>query len=286
MHTYSPNTLAFASKLALALTHATHTLSHLHLHTKLYPRQKIPAKMQSLFCIAAITPLLLCRVAEAVCGGNDNSESLPRYTLEQSDWSPTCANVADHTPPSSIAWDKKTIYSPVTSLDLANPRDESVFFNQICPKNSDGKHMLRGLRQHFDEVQPFADNTNPTKAEVDRWNGIVLTHIRNLVGINHDAKPDVCLMARALWANQWRHDTIWSSADAANPNQYVCPPAGSDMHCGASFVPKTVELQRPYLPVGHGKCPKTAGSEGAFGHSPKSPWSSKTAEVFCGTLSA
>jgi hypothetical protein len=246
----------------------------------------MPTQMLSFFCVAAIAPLSLSRVVEAACGGNANSESLPRFTPEQSDWSPTCSNVADHTPPPSVAWDKSTIYNPVTSLDLDTPRDESVFYNQMCPKNSNGKNMLRGLRQLFDEVQPFADNNNPTKAEVDRWNGKVLTHIRNLVGIDHEAKPDVCLMARSLWANQWRHTTIWSSADAVNPNQYVCPPSGSNAHCGASFVPNTIEKQRPYLPAGHGMCFAGAGSEGAFGHSPSSPWSLKTAEVFCGTLKA
>jgi len=244
--------------------------------------------MRSFAYVLAVAPLLLGRshVAEAACGGADSSQTLPRFTPKQSDWSPTCGKVADHTPPGTVAWDKTTIYNPVTSLDLATPRDESAFFNQMCPKNAGGKHVLRGLRQRFDEFKPFADNANPTKAEVDRWNGVVLTHIRKLAGIDHEAKPDVCLSARALWANQWRHTTIWSPADATNPNRYVCPPAGSDAHCGASFVPNTMEKQMPYLPQGHGKCSATAGAEGAFGHSPSSPWSLKTAEVFCGTLKA
>jgi hypothetical protein len=230
--------------------------------------------------------LLLCPAVEAACGGNDNSEILPRYTPEQSDWSSTCDNVADHTPPLSEVWDKTTIYNPVTSLDLAKPRDESVFYNQMCPKNSNGQNILRGLSQLFDELQPFVDNANPTKAEVDRWNGIVLTHIRKLAGIVHEAKPDICLMARALWANQWRHTTVWSVADAANPSQYVCPKTGSDMHCGASFVPNTIEKQSPYLPIDHGMCSAGAGAEGAFGHNYGTPWSLKTAGVFCGTLKA
>ena len=243
--------------------------------------------MQPLLYVVAVAPLLLqAAAAAAACGGNGHSEDLPRFTPEQSEWGPTCRNVADHTPPATVAWDKTTIYNPVTSLDLAAPRDESAFFNMMCPKNADGKHVLRGLRQRFDEVQPFADTANPTKAEVDRWNGVVLTHIRSLAGIDHEAKPDVCLAARALWANQWRHTDTWGPADAANPNQYVCPPAGSDAHCGASFVPNTVAKQAPYLPLGHGKCAAGAGSEGAFGHSPNSPWSLKTAEVFCGTLKA
>jgi len=244
--------------------------------------------MQSLFFVSVVTPLLLCRTAEAACGGEDSSADLPRYTPAQSDWGPTCANVADHTPWPTVAWDTTTIYNPVTSLDLTNPRDESVFYNQMCPKNSDGKNTLRGLRQLFEDVKPFADNSGPTKAEVDRWNGVVLTHIRNLAGIDHVAKPDVCLMTRALWANQWRHTDIWKPSDAANPDQYVCPASGSNMHCGASFVPNTVEKQSPYLPLDHGpeRCSAGAGSEGAFGHSSKSAWSVKTAEVFCGTLKA
>ena len=244
--------------------------------------------MQYRLFILAATTFASFSSAAAACGGNDSSESLPRYTPAQSDWSPTCANVADHTPPPTVGWDKATIYNPVTSLNLDEPRDESVFYSQMCPKNSDGKRVLRGLRQRFDEVKPFADTKNPTKAEVDRWNGIVLTHIRSLAGIDHEAQPDVCLMTRALWANQWRHTkgTIWGPADATNPNQFVCPKTGSNMHCGASFVPNTLEKQRPYLPSGHGKCSAGAGSEGAFGHNPNSPWSLKTAEVFCSTLKA
>lgn len=240
----------------------------------------------ALFALGLAAAIMDTASAGNVCGGNDSLDHKPQFTPAQSDWSPTCANVNDHSPPPSVSWDKATIYNPVTSLDLATPRDESTFYNQMCPKNAGGKNILRGLEQLFNQVKPFADNTNPTKAEVDEWHGVVLTHIRKLAGIDHEARPDVCLMARALWANQWRHTTIWTAADAANPNQYVCPKTGSNMHCGASFVPNTIEKQRPYLPPGHGKCSAGAGSEGAFGHSPNSPWSLKTAEIFCGTLRA
>lgn len=240
----------------------------------------------ALFALGLAAAIMDTASAGNVCGGDDSLDHKPQFTPAQSDWSPTCANVNDHSPPPSVSWDKATIYNPVTSLDLATPRDESTFYNQMCPKNAGGKNILRGLEQLFNQVKPFADNTNPTKAEVDEWHGVVLTHIRKLAGIDHEARPDVCLMARALWANQWRHTTIWTAADAANPNQYVCPKTGSNMHCGASFVPNTIEKQRPYLPPGHGKCSAGAGSEGAFGHSPNSPWSLKTAEIFCGTLRA
>ena len=151
--------------------------------------------MSSLLATLLATALVcLSEASETQCGGNDSSESLPRFTPMQSDWSPTCENIDDHTPYASVAWDKTTIYNPVTSLDLDAPRDETAFYIQMCPENSDGKHRLRGLSQLFDEVKPFADNTKPAKAEVDRWNGIVLTHIRKLAGIDHVAKPDVCLM--------------------------------------------------------------------------------------------
>ena len=176
----------------------------------------VVSRMQSyFFYVAAGTALLLCRASASACGGTADSTSLPRYTPAQSDWSPTCTSVADHTPPPSVAWDQATAYNPVTSLDLANPRDETAFYNQMCPKNAENKNVLRGLWQLFDEEQPFADTSAPTKAEVDRWNGVVLTHIRKLAGIDHVATPDVCLSARALWANQWQppEDPVGSKAE-------------------------------------------------------------------------
>ena len=166
---------------------------------------------------------------------------MPRDTPPQADWSRTCDEVADsvddHVPRTSVAWDKTTIYDPISSLNLTNPRDGSVFFDQICPRNEDNKKVLRGHRQLLDEVKPFADNNNPLKAEVDRWNEIVMNHIRNLVGIDHPAKIDVCIMARALWAGEWRNTRKWQQKDAMKENQYVCSIKEDQ--------PNTFEKQRP-----------------------------------------
>ena len=50
--------------------------------------------------------------------------------------------------------------------------DHSDFVAAICPSVD----LIRGIREVFYQHNPFADNANPTKAEVDEWHRIAINH--------------------------------------------------------------------------------------------------------------
>lgn len=156
----------------------------------------------------------------------------------------------------------------------------------LCPHVD----QVRGIREVFYEHQPFADNKNPTKAEIDEWHRIAINHVRALVGYTSEdrqIKKDHCLFARALWGDQRKNTTMWDDKYPGRLGSAAGPCQGSDnSHCGATFVPD-VDDQIPYLPSGHDPCGTGAGSEGVFS-GPKSniPWSLKWSRGFCNTLIA
>jgi len=72
------------------------------------------------------------------------------------------------------------------------------FVKALCPSGD----QVRGIREVFYEHQPFADNKNPTKAEIDEWHRIAINHIRELVGYSSEdrqVQKDQCLFVRAHW---------------------------------------------------------------------------------------
>ncbi len=175
-------------------------------------------------------------------------------------------------------WDG-TIYNP----SKMTPQE---FASAMCPSVD----RVRGIREVFYAHQPFADNDNPTRAEIDEWHRIAINHVRALVGYTDDdrqVQKDHCMFARALWGDERKFTTMWDDkypgidGSAAGPCQ-----GGGNAHCGASFLPDA-EDQAPYLPEGHPACTLTAGAEGVFS-GPKSniPWSIKWSRGFCNTLMA
>jgi hypothetical protein len=142
----------------------------------------------------------------------------------------------------------------------------------------------------FYQHKPFADDSNPTKAEVDEWHRLALNHVRALVGYttaDRQVQPDTCMFARALWGDQRRFTAQWDEAYPGKLDSAAGPcMGGSNAHCGASFIPST-EDQRPFLPAEHQGCSAGAGSEGVFS-GPKSniPWSLKWSRGLCNTLAA
>jgi len=212
--------------------------------------------------------------------------SLEQYTPDKTDWS-TFNNKAvlnnpkntDHSP-DGIGWIARSDWLPWNGT-VFDPTEYSrqELAAEICPGNT-----VRGLYELFEMHQPFADNANPTKAEVDKWHTISVNHVRAMVGYTEKEYiivPDKCLHLRALWCHEkWQTD-IWDNdkypercAESTNP------------HCGAGFIPDR-EDQQPYLPDDIEVCPKRAGSEGLFGAAKSNiPWSIKWARPFCSTLGA
>lgn len=235
----------------------------------------------------------------------NNQQSLVQFTPEQASWSTFYSkgfsneneeqNHTGHDPDGiwwipaekwqEAQWDG-TIYNP-------SKLSKKEFSQAICPGGGD---TIRGIRELFYEQQPFADNANPSKAEVDEWHRIAINHVRSLIGYTSNTmtngesqdrtvKKDHCMFARALWGQQRKFTTDWDESYPGNNGSAAGPCQGSsNAHCGASFIPSP-EDQAPYLPSGHDSCGTPAGSEG-ISSAPKSdiPWSIKWSRAFCGFL--
>jgi len=205
-----------------------------------------------------------------------------QYTPDPADWStfyskPLSGEKVTGHDPDSIGWLQSwptwdgTIYNP-------SKMTKSEFSNAICPHVD----TILGIREVFYEHNPFANNTNPKKAEVDEWHRIAINHVRALIGYTSEdrkIKKDQCMFARSLWGQQRKSTTMW---DTKYPDG-ICE-EGSSSHCGHSFIPDAAD-QVAYLPAGHSPCFKVQGAEGIFS-GPKSniPWSVKFSRAFCITL--
>lgn len=245
------------------------------------------------------TLMTVVTLGTASCGGGEtrgdevNGAALVQYTPEQAKWStfatkPRDAGLMAHDP-DSVSWIKPadweaakwdgTIYNP----SKMSPKD---FVQAICPSVD----RVRGIREVFYASRPFADNANPTKAEVDEWHRIAINHVRALVGYtspDRRVEKDHCMFARALWGDERKFTTAWDSKYPGINGSSAGPCQGSSNgHCGATFLP-SAEEQAPYLPSGHPVCNADPGSEGVFS-GPKSniPWSIKWSRGFCNTLIA
>jgi len=143
----------------------------------------------------------------------------------------------DHWPRSK--WDTNKTPMKITNTTTA---DEVCDF--ITPSNV---YALKGLRELFYEVKPFADNTAPTPAEINSWHLEVITHIRALLGSTTPIQNDARLYLEARWATERKWTKHW---DADYPNTSVLGDlygpcfnsAGAAVdeaqgHCGEAFFP-------------------------------------------------
>ena len=134
-------------------------------------------------------------------------------------------------------------------------------------------NKLRGLRDYFYSINPFADNTAPTVAEIDQWNISVVRYFRQLIGNTTPVGGSRCLFLRAQWSEEKRWSTVWDSP----PYTDTCA-GSSDPHCGAAFVPNASD-QLPYLNPGDSTCSFGAGAEGLSTVNTNLPWSIKLTRV-------
>ncbi len=226
-------------------------------------------------------------------GGSGGGAALEQYTPDQAKWDtfatkPIEGGNAAHDP-DSVSW--------ITAADWAEAEWDGTIYNPskmspeefakaLCPSVD----RVRGIREVFYNHQPFADNANPTKAEVDEWHRIAINHVRALVGYTSEdrqVKKDHCMFARALWGDERKFTTDWDDEYPGTNGSAAGPCEGSsNAHCGATFIP-TPEDQAPYLPADHPGCSADSGSEGVFS-GPKSniPWAIKWSRGFCNTLLA
>lgn len=148
---------------------------------------------------------------------------------------------------------------------------------ELCAFVFPNPNTMRGLRERFYEVNPFADNTAPTSAEIDAWNVEIVRHLRALFGITTPVTPDRCLYVRAQWSHERKFTTIWDTLYPVG----ICGP-GSTEHCGANFVPDCSD-QIPYL-SGGACCASLVGTEGLMNVDTDIPWSIKLTRVIASWL--
>ena len=177
-----------------------------------------------------------------------------------------------------VPWDGVTTYNPCT-LTTAQ------LMAGILPPPS-GINGMRGLRELFYSVNPFADNQNPTVAEIENWNIEVIRHFRRLLGFNQTTHPvsnDKCTYLKAAWAEERFRTDYWSTAYPGTLDRAVGPctlPNSSNPHCGALFIPSAAAEQAPYLcPQSMALCSATGGAEGIANHNADTPWSIKMARI-------
>lgn len=245
---------------------------------------------KSLFIYLIMIAVFSCNKQDA---GPTSRSTFDQYTPNLANWEtfaekPIQAGNKSHDPDgvsylTPDSWEKAkwdgTIYDPTKITP-------EKFFDCLCPHVD----QVRGIREVFYKHKPFADNKNPTKAEVDEWHRIAINHVRALVGYTSEdrqVKKDHCLFARALWGDERKFTTAWDSKYPGTTGSAAGPCQGSsNSHCGASFMPELND-QLAYLPENHAGCTAGEGSEGVFS-GPKSniPWSVKWSRGFCNTLKA
>jgi hypothetical protein len=233
-------------------------------------------------------------VTDAAMASLGGAFPLQQYTPTQANWStfatkPFVTGTNTSHDPDGVGW--------ITDAQWAAARWDGTIYNPsrmtrdqfaaaICPSVD----RVRGIREVFYQHQPFADNRNPTKAEVDEWHRIAINHVRALVGYTSEerqVKKDHCMSARALWGDERKFTTKWDAKYPGTWGSAYGPCQGSrNAHCGATFIPSLAD-QAPYLPAGHPGCKTQSGAEGIFS-GPKSdiPWSLKWSRAFCSTLKA
>jgi hypothetical protein len=223
-----------------------------------------------------------------------SARQLQQYTPDQADWStfatkPFAGGTNTGHDPDGVGWISPqdwdnakwdgTVYNPSLMT-------KAEFIAAICPSVD----RIRGIREVFYQHNPFANNSAPTKTEVDEWHRIALNHVRALINYTspeRQVKKDTCMFARALWGDERKFTTQWDTKYTGNVGSAYGPCQGSgNAHCGATFVPDAAD-QVPYLPVNHSKCSAGQGAEGVFS-GPKSniPWSLKWSRGLCNTLHA
>lgn len=197
--------------------------------------------------------------------------------------------LSDHSPGAyaphlwpSAEWDGTPFPGDITTA----PKEELCAW--IRPTQS--YFIIKGLKQRFDELNPFQDIQHPTIAEIDNWHIEVIKHFRALFGVTLPIKPNARLFLEARWASERYITDDW---DTKYPGTYAsaegpCSPwYCGNPHCGAAFFPDAADRQ-PYIDAYDvTKYPELSNYnsrysliEGNYSAYHPTPWSLKLAGMF------
>lgn len=191
--------------------------------------------------------------------------------------------------PDGITWITPGMWTPWDGVTTINPctstKQQLLAF--IFPKPGGGFNVntMRGLRELFYQVQPFADYQNPTVAEIEAWNIEVIRHFRRLLGFNETTHPvsnHKCTYLKAAWAEERARTNYWTSTYPGTLDSADGPcttPYSSNEHCGAGFLPSATD-QIPYLcPNTMSPCTAMSGAEGVSNINTDIPWAIKLGRI-------
>lgn len=152
--------------------------------------------------------------------------------------------------------------TPFNAYDY--PHGTPVDLGALCSFLRPGHpYIMRGIREHFYKINPFADNTNPTPAEITNWTIETIRHYRNLMGVTVPVYPDARLHLECRWADERKRTQAW---DTDYPDTVTCGQTGDQTcigkssgpcfdsngnpvdtaagHCGASFFPDPADREQ------------------------------------------
>lgn len=167
-----------------------------------------------------------------------------------SDHSPTASSPASSnntTPPTFYTWDGTPfpVYSP-TSLTTAQKQQYRKDWYKFIFPNFPNDFIIRGLKQLYDDKQPFANPAKPTVSEFESWNYEVLNLFRRMSGLP-EATASQELVIMCQWTQERKTTNMW---DAKYPgtfdSAYGRCLGGTNLHCGTTFKPSDIEDQKPY----------------------------------------
>lgn len=125
---------------------------------------------------------------------------------------------------------------------------------QICkwlaPHSS---YAVRGIRELYNNVQPFANEASPTVSEIDQWTLEVIRHFRKMLGVSTPLKPSARLYLESRWSDERKFTTKWdkkypgketdvglSTGRCHNPG----PLDRAKGHCGEAFFPDATDRDK------------------------------------------
>jgi hypothetical protein len=144
-------------------------------------------------------------------------------------------------------WDGTTYKTPFivdTADAAAKAAHRADWYNWLFPQTGGSNYVMRGLKQLYEANLPFADEYNPTVKEFEDWSLLVLNHFRTLMSLD-PVTYDQSLFIQAQLSNERKTTSLWDSYTGTLDSAYgPCIP-GTNIHCGATFVPGTSD-QQPY----------------------------------------
>jgi hypothetical protein len=176
---------------------------------------------------------------------------------------------------SKAKWDG----NPIPKSDLV---DKQKFFEWMCPSKSNGPYwpaeqaVLKGIEEVYARVG-FADASNPTIAEVDKYHTAVVQHFRRMLGISETVVPfrlEKCLSAQALWSSEFKFTEKYGN------HASMCK---VQPHCGFDFFPSSSQRQQ-YFQDGSTCDQQTSMMEGIVPYNIELNWAWRLPNAICGII--